>query len=118
MPLDSVTLKVLNYDWDAREVWIREIVRERLAIHPPPRPDDAIVASYFFVLRTMRLESAVAEIAYHATSGIKHPPAGSLLEACTAREKKGRKRGHSTFYPHGVGDHADEGSLPAPIAPP
>ena len=57
MPLDSVTLKVLNYDWDAREVWIREIVRERLAIHPPPRPDDAIVASYFLVLRTMRLET-------------------------------------------------------------
>jgi ribulose 1,5-bisphosphate carboxylase large subunit-like protein len=85
MPLDSITLKVLNYDWDAREVWIREIVRERLAIHPPPRADDAIVASYFFVLRTMRLESAVAEIAYHATSGIKHPPAGSLLEACTAK---------------------------------
>ena len=85
MSLDSVTLKVLDYDWDAQEVWLREIVRERLAIHPPPRPDDAIVASYFFVLRTMRLENAVAEIAYHATSGIKYPPAGSLLEACTAK---------------------------------
>ncbi|MGO8749150.1 MAG: hypothetical protein ACLQNE_24595 [Thermoguttaceae bacterium] len=103
MPLDSVTLKVLNYDWDAREVWIREIVRERLAIHPPPRPDDAIVASYFFVLRTMRLESAVAEIAYQATSGIKHPPAGSLLEACTAREKRGHSES-AGINRHGVAD--------------
>ena len=33
----------------------------------------------------MTLDHAVEEIAYHATSGIKHPPANSLLEACTAR---------------------------------
>jgi hypothetical protein len=33
----------------------------------------------------MTLDHAIEEISYHATSGIKHPPAGSLLEACSAR---------------------------------
>src|SRR5439155_4571302 len=28
---------------------------------------------------------AVSEISYHATSGTKHPPPGSLLEQCTAK---------------------------------
>jgi ribulose-bisphosphate carboxylase large chain len=47
--------------------------------------DDQVVATYFFALRTMTLKTAVSEIAYHATSGVKHPPAGSLLEQCTAK---------------------------------
>src|SRR5207302_9277278 len=44
-----------------------------------------IVATYLFALRTMKLAETVNEISYHATSGIKHPPPGSLLEQCTAR---------------------------------
>ena len=32
----------------------------------------------------MTLEKAVEEISYHATSGVKHPPKGSLLEQCSA----------------------------------
>lgn len=84
-PLDSSTLELLWHDADAREVRIREIVTRRLAENPPPRIDDHVVATYFFALRTMTLTRAVGEIAYHATSGVKHPPAGSLLEQCTAK---------------------------------
>jgi ribulose 1,5-bisphosphate carboxylase large subunit-like protein len=32
----------------------------------------------------MRLVDAIEEISYHATSGVKHPPPGSLLEQCSA----------------------------------
>jgi ribulose-bisphosphate carboxylase large chain len=78
-------LEQLWYDLDARECLLREVVEERLAKTPPPLIEDAIVATYFFAFRTQSLASSVKEIAYHATSGIKHPPAGSLLEACTAK---------------------------------
>ena len=44
-----------------------------------------MVATYFLALRTTTLEQAVEEIAYHATSGVRHPPAGSLLAQCTAK---------------------------------
>jgi ribulose 1,5-bisphosphate carboxylase large subunit-like protein len=84
-PLDSQTLDLLWHDADAREVRLREIVTERLADSPPPKMDDQIVVTYFFALRTMTLAKAVGEIAYHATSGIKNPPPGSLLEQCTAK---------------------------------
>src|SRR5207253_3282833 len=50
-----------------------------------PAVDDCIVSTYFFAFRSLKLTEAVAEIAYHATSGVKHPPRGSLLEACTAK---------------------------------
>ena len=43
-----------------------------------------MVASYFFALRTASLDHTVKEIAYHATSGVKNPPPGSLLAQCTA----------------------------------
>lgn len=33
----------------------------------------------------MKLEAAVEEISYHATSGIRHPPVGTLLEQCSAK---------------------------------
>ncbi len=82
-PLDSKTLYLLWYDADIREERLREIVRDRLGEKPPPMHDDQIVASYFFAFRTQKLDEAVAEIAYHATSGIRHPPPGSLLEQCT-----------------------------------
>ncbi len=83
--IDSATLDLLWQDADAREARLHHIVSERLADKPPPTLDDQIVATYFFALRTMKLKEAVSEISYHATSGIKHPPPGSLLEACTAK---------------------------------
>jgi ribulose 1,5-bisphosphate carboxylase large subunit-like protein len=76
----------LAHDFDAREVLLRKVVTDRLAENPPPDVPDHVVASYFFAFRTHTLEKSVAEIAYHATSGIKNPPKGSLLEACTARQ--------------------------------
>ncbi|GAC1473772.1 MAG: hypothetical protein NVSMB9_23000 [Isosphaeraceae bacterium] len=85
-PVDSSTLDQLWHDFDAREVLLRKVVTDRLAESPPPEVPDHVVASYFFAFRTMTLEKAVEEISYHATSGIKHPPAGSLLEACSARQ--------------------------------
>ena len=83
--LDDATLAALWHDFDRREETLRRIVADRLAEQPPPRVDDAIVASYFFVFRSTKLEDAVSEIAYHATSGVKYPPPGSLLAACTAK---------------------------------
>ena len=84
--LDRRTLDILGHDADAREVILRRVVKERLADRPPPRMDGHVVASYFFSFRTNTLAKAVEEISYHATSGIKHPPKGSLLEACSATE--------------------------------
>lgn len=83
--LDSAALEHLWFDFDAREVLLRRIVSERLDRQPPPTLDDSVVATYFFAFRTMRLEQAVEEISYHATSGIRNPPPGSLLEQCSAR---------------------------------
>ncbi len=84
-PISSAALQTLWYDGEAREVLLREIIGERLRQNPPPVEDDFIVATYFFAFRTMQLADAVQEISYHATSGIKHPPAGSLLEQCSAK---------------------------------
>jgi len=84
--VDSATADRLWHDFDAREVLLRRVVTDRLADRPPPAVADHVVASYFFAFRTLTLEKAVREISYHATSGIKHPPAGSLLEACSARQ--------------------------------
>lgn len=83
--MDTATLETLWYDNDAREMLLRKVVAERLAAKPAPVIDDAIVATYFFAFRTNKLEQAVEEISYHATSGIHHPPPGSLLEQCSAK---------------------------------
>ena len=85
-PVDSSTMDQLRHDFDAREVLLRNVVTDRLAETPPPSVPDHVVATYFFAFRTQSLEHAVEEISYHATSGIKHPPKGSLLEACSARQ--------------------------------
>jgi len=84
-PLDSATLDLLWHDADAREVRLRRIITERLAAQPPPLIEDQLVASYFFALRSWRLDHLAKEIAYHATSGTKDIPPGSLLEQCTGR---------------------------------
>ena len=83
--LNSTTLNSLWYDLEAREALLRSVVSERLALNPAPISREHIVATYFFAFRSQKLEKAVSEISYHATSGIKHPPAGSLLEACSAK---------------------------------
>ncbi len=82
---DASTLEMFWPDGDAREMRLREVIAERLALQPPPVREDAVVATYFMAMRTLKLEKAVAEIAYHATSGIKNPPPGSLLAQCTAQ---------------------------------
>ena len=83
--IDSGTLDLLWRDEELRESRLREVVMDRLADRPPPRVDDCVVASYFFALRTLTLQKAAKEISYHATSGIKEPPPGSLLEQCTGQ---------------------------------
>ena len=83
-PVDDATLNLIWYDNDAREVRLRQVIQERLAERPAPNSPDHVVATYFFAFRSMQLTDAVEEISYHATSGIKHPPAGSLLEQCSA----------------------------------
>ena len=77
--IDNSTLDLLWFDADAREMPLRQLVTERMAENPPPAIDDHIVATYFLALRTTQLRQAAKEIAYHATSGIKNPPPGSLL---------------------------------------
>jgi ribulose 1,5-bisphosphate carboxylase large subunit-like protein len=84
--LGTATLDQLQDDFDARETTLRQVVGDRLGANPPPRVPDHVVATYYFAFRTTTLEKAVAEISYHATSGIKDPPRGSLLEQCSARQ--------------------------------
>lgn len=84
--VDSATMDRLWHDFDAREVTLRQVVEDRLGANPPPSVPEHVVATYFFAFRTMTLEKAVEEISYHATSGVKHPPAGSLLEQCSAHQ--------------------------------
>jgi len=83
--LSTELLQSFWHDQDRREEQLRCVITERLAVNPPPQSDDHIIATYFFAFRSLRLDHAVDEISYHATTGIKHPPAGSLLEACSAK---------------------------------
>jgi ribulose 1,5-bisphosphate carboxylase large subunit-like protein len=83
--LDSTTLNLLWHDPDAREVRLRQILTERLAARPAPASEGHLVATYFLALRTWSLAHAGKEISYHATSGTKDIPPGSLLEQCTGR---------------------------------
>jgi ribulose 1,5-bisphosphate carboxylase large subunit-like protein len=83
--VESKSAQVLWQDMDARESLLRRIVTERLAASPPPAMDDYIVATYFFALRTSKLEGAAEEISYLAASGVKNPSSGSLLDQCSAK---------------------------------
>jgi ribulose 1,5-bisphosphate carboxylase large subunit-like protein len=83
--IDASLLKSLWHDADAREVALRRVITERLATRPAPKIDDQIVATYFFALRSWTLDQAAREISYHATSGTKDIPPGSLIEQCTGR---------------------------------
>jgi ribulose-bisphosphate carboxylase large chain len=83
-PICNDLTELLWFDADARETALRRLVGERLAEHPAPMLDDHLVATYFLAMRSTPLEKAAKEIAYHATSGVKNPPPGSLLAQCTA----------------------------------
>jgi len=83
-PLDNNTLDLLWFDADVRDARLRQLVAERISENPAPSVDDHVIATYFLALRTEQLHQAAKEIAYHATSGIKNPPPGSLLAQCTA----------------------------------
>jgi ribulose-bisphosphate carboxylase large chain len=75
----------LWHDFDARDQALRAIVGPRLMARPAPQPNDFIVATYFFALRSWTLEQAAKEISYHATSGTKDIAPGSLIEQCTGK---------------------------------
>src|SRR5262245_45777352 len=83
--IGTKTLNLLWQDRELRERHLREVVSDALAAKPPPVMDDHVVASYFFAFRSQSLKEAVGEISYHATIGVKNPPAGSLLAACAAK---------------------------------
>jgi ribulose-bisphosphate carboxylase large chain len=83
--VDSAILELLWRDADAREVILRRVVSERLLARPAPLLEDQLVATYFFALRSWSLAHAAKEISYHATSGTKDIPVGSLLEQCTGK---------------------------------
>src|SRR5215469_11501514 len=84
--LTTETLARLGDDFDAREELLRKVIGDRLGANPPPQVPDHVVATYYFAFRSQTLAKAVGEISYHATSGIKNPPKGSLLEQCSARQ--------------------------------
>jgi ribulose 1,5-bisphosphate carboxylase large subunit-like protein len=84
-PLADAILSQLWQDPDPREATLRRVVSDRFAAQPAPALDDQIVATYFLALRSETLGEAAKEIRYHATSGTKDIPAGSLLEECTGR---------------------------------
>jgi ribulose 1,5-bisphosphate carboxylase large subunit-like protein len=83
--LKPETLAQLHDDFDRREELLRQVVGDRLANRPAPTVADHVVATYYFAFRSGTLAHAVEEISYHATSGIKNPPRGSLLEQCSAQ---------------------------------
>ena len=76
--MDVDDLNRLWFDWDSREQLVRRIVSQQLAEAPPPRMDDCIVATYFLALRSKSLAQIGAEFSYHATSGVRNPPANSI----------------------------------------
>jgi ribulose-bisphosphate carboxylase large chain len=84
--LKPETLTQLWDDFDRREDLLRKIVADRLGETPAPFVPDHVVATYYFAFRSGTLAHAVEEISYHATSGVKNPPAGSLLAQCSAQQ--------------------------------
>jgi ribulose-bisphosphate carboxylase large chain len=84
--LKTGTLERLWDDFDSREELLRQVIADRLGENPAPVVADHVVATYYFAFRSGTLAKAVEEISYHATSGIKNPPKGSLLEQCSARQ--------------------------------
>ena len=94
MSLSDSLIALLRFDLDAREERLREVVAARLGERPVPRSEAHVVATYFFALRASTLDRLGGELAYHATSGTRHPPRGSLLAECTG-EVPGADAGRS-----------------------
>ena len=80
--LDSDILAIICSDPDKREDIIRKIVYESLAVLEKPDLSKHIAVSYFVCARTISPGQVGKEIAYHMTSGVRNPPAGSLLARC------------------------------------
>src|SRR5262249_32024772 len=84
--LKTETIARLWDDFDRRESLLRTIVADRLGEKPAPSVSEHVVATYYFLLRSGTLAHAAGEISYHATSGVKNPPEGSLLAECSAQQ--------------------------------
>ena len=83
-PIDNDTLQTLWFDADAREVRLRQLITDRIFEPPPRRSTITWWRHTSWPCAARQLHQAAKEIAYHATSGIKNPPPGSLLAQCTA----------------------------------
>jgi len=83
--LGNATLDLMRYDLDRREEVIRQAVYETLDTLPAPDLSEHIVASYFVAAKTMSPAQVGGELCYHLTSGVRKPPSGTLLAACTGQ---------------------------------
>jgi len=72
-------------DPDAERTRLRSRISECLAEHPPPTVEEHVVATYYLELRSWTLDQAAREISYHATSGTRDVPEGSLIAECTGK---------------------------------
>lgn len=81
--LSADILNRILVDPDERESLIRRIVFESLAELPAPDLTEQVVATYFVWAHDLTPAEVGRESAYHMTTGVRHPPAGSLLAACT-----------------------------------
>ena len=83
-PLDADTLDLLWFDQAARETRLRQLIMERMA-EAAAAGGRSRGGQLLSGPRNTAISAAVKEIAYHATSGVKNPPPGSLLAQCTAQ---------------------------------
>ncbi|HQK92575.1 MAG TPA: RuBisCO large subunit C-terminal-like domain-containing protein [Armatimonadota bacterium] len=83
MQTPSSVIEALCYDLDARANTLREYVYERMEAMGPVRSPEHIVGTYLVASRSHTVAETGGEIAYHMTSGVRHPPADTLLAQCT-----------------------------------
>lgn len=83
--LGSDALNTMKLDMDARETMIRECVYDSLTDIDKPGLSEQIVATYWVHAKHLSPAQVGKEISYHMTSGVRRPPAGSLLEECTGQ---------------------------------
>ncbi|HEY3415585.1 MAG TPA: RuBisCO large subunit C-terminal-like domain-containing protein [Armatimonadota bacterium] len=77
--------EALSTDLDSRAALIRQVVVEQLQERGPVTSPEHVVGAYFVMSRTSTVAEVGETISYHMTSGVHHPPVGSLLEACTGQ---------------------------------
>lgn len=83
MQTPSSVIEALCYDLDARANTLREYVYERMEVVGPVRSPEHVVGTYLVASRSHTVGETGGEIAYHMTSGVRHPPADTLLAQCT-----------------------------------